>query len=163
MPRLRAVASGGAFGGTPGLATTSDALPMRARSCPPSCTSTPSSRSAAAVDSSDGDRSRSEAYTSAPLRASSAATERPLRASPTTAISPFSHPAGIAGSDTRLGRFDVTVIARLPQLDGGEREEGAEDADDPEADHHLCLVPALDLEVMVDGRALEDPMRLGVV
>jgi hypothetical protein len=44
-----AAASGGALGGTPGLATTSAARAMRARSCPPVCTSTPSAASAAAA------------------------------------------------------------------------------------------------------------------
>jgi hypothetical protein len=61
-----------------------------------------------AVVSSAFDVSASEAYTSAPVRASKVATERPLRASPTTAISPFSQAAGIAGSETRFARFALT-------------------------------------------------------
>src|SRR2546423_15662864 len=95
------------------------------------------------------------------MRARSAATARPLRASPTTAISPFNQPAGIAGSDTRLGRFALTLTSRLTQLDGGEREEGAEGADDPEANDHLGLVPSFHLEMMMQRRLEEGLVRLG--
>ena len=48
-PRVRAATNGGASGGTPGLATTSDARAMRSRSWPPSWTSTSSRRSSTAV------------------------------------------------------------------------------------------------------------------
>ena len=96
-----AATSGGASGGTPGLATTSAARAIRPMSCPPVCTFTPSRRNSAAVDSSSVESPASDAYTSAPVRASNCAAARPLRAKPTLAISPVSHFLGIAGLDSR--------------------------------------------------------------
>src|SRR5690606_20335612 len=50
-----------------------------------------------------------------------------------------------------------TTIA-LSQLQGREREERADERDDPEADDDLRLGPAEQLEVVVDRRHAEDPL-----
>jgi hypothetical protein len=60
-PAARAAAKGGASGGTPGLATMSDAPAMRSRSWRPTSVATPSSRRARAVASSIGDAETSDA------------------------------------------------------------------------------------------------------
>ena len=49
------------------------------------------------------------------------------------------------------------------QLERAEREERAQDADDPEAHHDLRLAPSLHLEVMVQRRSQKDAMRLRVL
>ena len=52
-PAARAAASGGASGGTPGLATTSEARLIRSRSWPPICTATPNDCSTCAAALAD--------------------------------------------------------------------------------------------------------------
>src|SRR5687767_12509506 len=49
------------------------------------------------------------------------------------------------------------------QLERREGEERAEDAEDPEADDDLGLLPSLHLEVVVQRRAQEYPVRARVV
>src|SRR3954469_4522441 len=154
-PASRAVRSGGASGGTPGLATTSALAAMRARSCPPRCTLTPSGSSAFAACSTAPPEPASPASPGAPARASSSAAARPLRASPTTLISPRVHAAGSASVSERTG-----TSANLERGDG---HEGADDADDPEAHHDLLLAPALHLEVVVQRCSQEHPVLLRVL
>ena len=60
-PAARAAASGGTSGGTPGATTTAAARPIRARSWPPSSTSAPISRNAAAHASCAGPTPLSDA------------------------------------------------------------------------------------------------------
>src|SRR5687768_6002989 len=146
----------GTSGGTPGLTTTSEARPMRSRSCVPTSTATPSPSRIAAVASSSGDRSASDAYTAFPVRARSVATERPLRASPITAISRTSHSARSAGAETR-----GAVISA--QLERAQRHDRREDADDPEAHHDLRLGPSLHFEMVMQGRPQEESVLLGVL
>jgi hypothetical protein len=97
MPRSRARTSGGASGGTPGLATTAAHGPPREV--------VPAMLRGDAVRAERGGRLRtaaplpaSLAYTRAPARASSRAAATPLRPSPTTATSP-----GPAASGARPG------------------------------------------------------------
>ena len=49
------------------------------------------------------------------------------------------------------------------QLEGAERKNGAQDADDPEPDHHLRLRPPFQFEVMVQRGPQEHAMLLGVL
>ncbi len=48
------------------------------------------------------------------------------------------------------------IMTASPQLQGGKAEHGKADGDDPEADHHLALGPALLFEMVVDRRHEED-------
>src|SRR5262245_19180917 len=112
----------------------------------------PSSLSSRSVLSSSGDLAMSEAYTRAPARASSLAADRPLRANPTTAISPFSHSARSAGSDT--GGMSA-------KLESAQSEEGAEDSHNPEPYNDLALLPTQLLEVVMQRRASKDAVLIG--
>src|SRR6185312_16427312 len=57
---------------------------------------------------------------------------------------------------------DRTRVTCSAQLERAEREERAEQSDDPEAHDDLRLLPAQLLEVMMEGRASEDAVRLCV-
>src|SRR5688500_13506293 len=156
IPRCSAATITGASGGTPGLTTTRDAAERRFASCPPSSTATPSASRSLAVTSRSGVRLASVAYTRLPPRASSVATERPLRARPITAISPRSQSARSAGSETRGDGMSA-------QLERAHREHGKQDRNDPEPDDHLILMPTLQLEMVVQRRAQEEPVLLRVL
>src|SRR5205085_9808254 len=52
---------------------------------------------------------------------------------------------------------------RSTKLESAQREKRAQDADDPEAHYHLRLLPPDHFEMMMQGRAPEDAMRLRVL
>src|SRR5690606_3588044 len=52
----------------------------------------------------------------------------------------------------------AAIIWRLPQLEGREPDQGEDDGDDPEADHHLALGPAELFEMVMDQRHQEDAL-----
>src|SRR6185312_15897414 len=86
----------------------------------------------------------SQAITAAPPAASACAAASPDRPRPRT-------PTG------RSLKAVTGTIAASPQLQGGEPGERQDRGDDPEADDDGRLLPALLLEMMMEGGHAEDP------
>src|SRR3954471_12616769 len=90
----------------------------------------------------------SQSATSAPPATRARAAAKPVRAKPNTAT--------VFPSKPRTGIM-ASLCPPLPQLQGGEAQQGQHDRDDPEADHDGRLRPAELLEVVVDRGHQEDP------
>src|SRR5437879_4081354 len=90
----------------------------------------------------------SQSATSAPPATRERAAARPVRARPNTAT--------VLPSKPRTGIM-TCASPPLPQLQGGQAQQGQHDRDDPEADHDGRFRPAELLEVVVDRRHEEDP------
>src|SRR5215203_3510990 len=114
----------------------------------------PSAPSAAPLRSAVSPLPASDAYTRWPSRARSSATARPLLPSPITATSP-------AGRPRKIPSF--IAPPRSAELQRAERNDRAQDPEDPESDHHLRLRPALHLEVVVQRRSQEHAVLLRVL
>src|SRR5262249_51925498 len=136
-----------------GLAMTTSHPANRSASAEPAWRRTPAFESASADADSEPACFVSAATTSTPRRARNPAAATPDRPSPMTPA--FFH--GIVGATVDEG-VRVAFIEALPQLQRAQGHEREEDREDPEADDHLGLGPAHQLEVMVQRRHSEDPL-----
>src|SRR5262245_8001938 len=165
MPAARLWSSSGREAGTPGLSTTkSQARNDSARWAPSSST-----RLAAPARATSGSTwvaslsrgARSVSTTLAPCSSRNSAAAAPLRAAPTTSavLSAYSRDtfkltSGWASPRTHAENSCRCAViyahSRSAQLQSRQTEERKNNRHDPEPDHHLALVPARQLEVMVD-------------
>src|SRR5215218_8709645 len=134
--RSAAACSTASRGRMPGLTTTRSA-PFSTSGPAPSTPSTPSSSSAPRRRASSP---ASAARTSSPRASKARVAAIPDSPSPYTTV--------LKGSTRRLVEEEVV------EEESARREGGL---GDPESDHDLVLLPAQHLEVVVDGRHLEDP------
>src|SRR6267142_2492557 len=149
-PRL-ALTIASSVRGTPGLTATRSADVKLVASCPPSSSFAPSRPSVRTSAPRDSSGLASVRTTDAWRDIRKRAMATPLFDAPTTTTRLPARRGGEGG----LGR---ALIASLPELEGGQSEKRKDDGDDPEADHHLLLRPARELEVVMQRRHPEDPL-----
>src|SRR5262245_10528866 len=137
--------------GTPGLTATRSADVKLLASCRPSSRVTPSRPSAPTSVLREASGLASVRTTEAWRDVRKRAIDRPLFEAPTTTTRV---PARRGG----LGVLGTALIASLPQLECGQADQGEDDGDDPETDHHPLLRPAGQLEMVVQRRHPEDPL-----
>src|SRR6266550_6814343 len=141
-PFARAASNTGCSVGTPGLVTIRSAEASVSALWPPSSSSMPCAlrRSAASKVSRV-----SVSITRAPFFAASSAAAMPLRAAPTTT--------------TRRPCTEKPVAATpSPQFQRRQAEQRKDDGQDHEPRNHLRLAPSDQLEMVMDGRHLEDAL-----
>src|SRR5579859_4060692 len=121
---------------------------MRAANCDQSAVARSTSGRPSACAAARLSGFSSHSATCAPPATSARAAARPVRASPNTAT--------VFPSKPRTGIM-ACAWPPLPQLQGGQAQQGQHDRDDPEADHDGRLRPAELLEMVVDWGHQEDP------
>src|SRR5262249_52950895 len=144
-PALRAFATTGCSGGTPGLITIKSASANVSARCPPSSSATPSWRSGSAAGASG---CVSDNVPRAPRFASSSAAAMPLLAAPATVTRfPFT-----SGSRAPSHEPPATTSPELQRCEAEQRED---DSHDHEPADDLRLAPPALLEVVMERRHLE--------
>src|SRR5512136_2552612 len=140
---LAATSSG--MGGTPGLGTTRSASRKDPSWWPPVSKATPRSAKARTRSPKASAGFFSVTLTRAPRSRRKRQSASPVRSKPTTR--------------TFFPRSSISFM-RSSQFQGRQAEQGEDDAQDPEADDHLLLRPARELEMVVEGGHLEDALAL---